>query len=200
MKNPDEVIERVLAGLRDAEAPAGIEKRILEVVEARSETQMVATPRWAWRVAFASVIVVGLSLTITAILGHGKHSSQARQHPVPLAPYRLASPPANGQNASLLRDRPNAPISKPARIAAPVRRAREINAADAVLFAEMRAPSHPAAEAPLTTEERLLLRAVHLGDPQIIAMLNPEVRARQEAESEAEFQRFADQSAKGDSE
>jgi len=64
----------------------------------------------------------------------------------------------------------------------------------------MRAPSRPAPEEPLTDEEKLLLRAVRLGDPQVTAMLNPEVRARQEAESEAEFQRFADQSGNGDSE
>jgi hypothetical protein len=60
----------------------------------------------------------------------------------------------------------------------------------------MRAPSHPAPEAPLTNEEKLLLRAVHTGDPQVIAMLNPEERARQEAASEAEFQRFVKQSGK----
>jgi hypothetical protein len=77
---------------------------------------------------------------------------------------------------------------------------RHINDADAVLLAEMRAPSHPAPEAPLTQEERLLLRAVHLADPRVMAMLNPEVRARQEAESEAEFQAFVNQSGKGDSE
>jgi hypothetical protein len=64
----------------------------------------------------------------------------------------------------------------------------------------MRAPSHPAPEAPLTQEEKLLLRAVHTGDPQVMAMLNPEVRARQEAESEAEFRKFIEQSGKEDHE
>jgi hypothetical protein len=58
----------------------------------------------------------------------------------------------------------------------------------------MRAPSYPAPTAPLTNEEKLLLRAVHTGDPQVMALLNPEVRARQEAESEAEFLKFVDSS------
>jgi hypothetical protein len=62
----------------------------------------------------------------------------------------------------------------------------------------MRAPSHPAPEVPLTQEEKLLLRAVRTGDPQVIAMLNPEERARQEAASEAEFQEFVEQSNKED--
>jgi hypothetical protein len=63
----------------------------------------------------------------------------------------------------------------------------------------MHAPSHPAPVAPLTNEEKLLLRAVHTGDPQVMAMLDPEVRARQEAESDAEFQKFVEQSG-GDNE
>jgi len=71
-----------------------------------------------------------------------------------------------------------------------------ISAADAVLLREMRAPSHPAPEAPLTSEEKLLLRVVHTGDPQLMAMLDPEERAKQEAASEAEFQKFVEQSGK----
>jgi len=62
----------------------------------------------------------------------------------------------------------------------------------------MHAPSHPAPEAPLTDEEKLLLRVVRLGDPQVTAMLDHEVRARQEAEQEAEFQQFVEQSGKED--
>ena len=74
-----------------------------------------------------------------------------------------------------------------------------ISAAEAVLLREMHAPSHPAPIEPLTQEEKLLLRAVHTGDPQVLAMLNPEVRARQEADSKAEFQQFIEQSG-GDNE
>ncbi len=36
MKNSDEAIERVLAGLRDVEAPAGMERRILDGLEERA--------------------------------------------------------------------------------------------------------------------------------------------------------------------
>ena len=34
MKNSDEAIERVLAGLRDAESPEGMERRILDAMRA----------------------------------------------------------------------------------------------------------------------------------------------------------------------
>jgi hypothetical protein len=64
----------------------------------------------------------------------------------------------------------------------------------------MRAVSHPAPEAPLTEEEMLLVRIAHRADPQELAMLNPQVRARRDAESEAEFLKFVDDSTKGDSE
>lgn len=98
------------------------------------------------------------------------------------------------QVASLL---PHEPIA-PARTAAPKRKANTISAEDVLLLREMRAPSHPAPEAPLTNEEKLLLRAVHTGDPQLMAMLNPEMRARKEAESEAEFRKFVEQSGNED--
>jgi hypothetical protein len=45
MKNSEEAIERVLAGLRDADAPAGMERRILEVLDDRAATRT----RSGWR-------------------------------------------------------------------------------------------------------------------------------------------------------
>jgi hypothetical protein len=54
--------------------------------------------------------------------------------------------------------------------------------------------------APLTNEEKLLVRIAHTGDPGEMAMLNPEIRSQQAAETEAEFKRFVEQSSKGDQE
>jgi hypothetical protein len=100
------------------------------------------------------------------------------------------------QEASLLPNETFGATGTPARTAVPARNVQPIIAEDALLLREMRAPSHPAPEAPLTNEEKLLLRAVHTGDPQVMAMLDPEVGARQDAESEAEFQKFVEQSGK----
>jgi hypothetical protein len=50
--------------------------------------------------------------------------------------------------------------------------------------------SFPAPEAPLTDQEKLLLRIVHRGDPVEVAMLNPQELAREEAAEAEEFQRF----------
>ena len=52
----------------------------------------------------------------------------------------------------------------------------------------------------MTEEEKLLLQVVHKGDAQEMAMLNPAVREKQEAEEEAEFHKFVEQSIKGESE
>jgi hypothetical protein len=192
MINSEETIGKVLAGLRDAEASPGLERRIQAAIEERASERPVATSRWAWSVALAGMIAVSLFVAITVLHRHNNPSTQAIHPAVPTGSLPANGPEKDMQVASLL---PHEPIA-PARTATPKRKANTISAEDALLLREMRAPSHPAPVAPLTTEEKLLLRAVHLGNPQVMAMLNPEVRARQEAESEAEFQRFVEQSGK----
>jgi hypothetical protein len=190
MKNAEEAIGKVLAGLRDTETPPGMERRILAAVEAHASQPFTATSRWAWSIAVACVVAVSLLIAITAIHRHGQTPNQAQQHAIP------TESAGGAQRALLQPQEPIAPARAQARTTTPQRKVPPINADDAVLLREMRAPSHPAPVAPLTKEEKLLLRAVHTGDPQVMAMLDPEVRARQEAESEAEFQKFVEQSGK----
>jgi hypothetical protein len=195
MINSEETIGKVLAGLREAQASPGLERRILAAIEARASQRQAAKPSsWTWSVALAGMIAACLFFAITAIHRHEHPSTQAQQHVLP------AESTGGTEEASLLPHEPIAPTRTPARTAAPARNVQPISADDAVLLREMRAPSHPAPVAPLTNEEKLLLRAVHTGDPQVMAMLDPEVRARQDAESEAEFQRFVEQSGKEDHE
>jgi hypothetical protein len=193
MINSDEAIGKVLAGLRDAEASSGLERRILAAIEERASVRRVATPQWAWSVALAGMTAACLFFAITAIHRHEHPSTQAQQHVLP------AESTGGTEETSLLPHEPIAPTRTPARTAVPARNVQPISADEAVLLREMHAPSHPAPVAPLTNEEKLLLRAVHTGDPQVMAMLDPEVRARQEAESDAEFQKFVEQSG-GDNE
>jgi hypothetical protein len=194
MINSEETIGKVLAGLRNAEASPSLERRILTAVEARAAQRPAAKPIWTWSVAFAGVMAVFVFLAITVIYRYEHPSTQARQQVLP------AESVGGTRDTSLLPQKPITSTRTPTRTATPVRKAQPISAEDAVLLSEMRAPSHPAPEAPLTREEKLLLRAVHIGDPQVMAMLDPEVRARQEAESEAEFQKFVDQSGNEDQE
>ena len=200
MKNSEESIGKVLAGLRDSEASPGLERRILAAIEERTSAHPAATPRWAWSVALAGMIAACLFLAIMVLHRHDDSSTQARHSTVPADSLPANKPEKDTQIASLLPREPIAPIRTPIKVSTPVRNAQTISAEDAVLLREMRAPSYPAPEAPLTNEEKLLLCAVHTGDPQVMAMLNPEVRAKQEAESEAEFQKFVVQSGKEDHE
>ena len=64
----------------------------------------------------------------------------------------------------------------------------------------MRAASYPAPPAPLTQEEKLLLRIAHKGDPQELALLNPVLRAARDAEEKAEVERFFTPPTTGDHE
>jgi hypothetical protein len=50
--------------------------------------------------------------------------------------------------------------------------------------------SFPAPEPPLTEEEKLLQRIARSGNQQQLAVLNPELRAKEEAASEAAFEQF----------
>lgn len=189
MINSEETIGKVFAGLRGAEASPGMERRILAAIEERTSQRPAATPRWVWGAAVACMIAVALFFAITSIHRHDNPSTQARHSAVPTDTLSANGPEKDLQVASLLPHESIAPI----RTVAPERKANTTDTEDAVLLREMRTPSHPAPAAQLTNEEKLLLRAVHTGDPQVMAMLNPEVRARQEAESEAEFQKFIEQ-------
>jgi hypothetical protein len=53
---------------------------------------------------------------------------------------------------------------------------------------------------PLTEQERLLLKMAHQGGPELIAMLNPAVRAGREAEEQAEVAKFFEEKKRGESE
>jgi hypothetical protein len=194
MINSEETIGKVLAGLRDTETPQGMERRILAAIDARASQRQAVNRRWAWSVALASMIAVSLFVAITAIHRHEHSSTQSQQHVLP------AESAAGTLEASLLPHEPITPTRTPVRNAPPERKMQPISATDAVLLREMRAPSHPAPAAPLTHEEKLLLRAVHIGDPQVMAMLDPEVRAWEEAERESEFQKFVEQSGNEDHE
>ena len=159
MRNSEETIEMIMAGLRDAEAS---ERR-------------VATPRWAWAMAMAGVAAALLFIAISSIHRHGQPPAQAQQHVLPAETARDAQP------ATLLSQKP-IEFNK---AVAPRRTGARIRSEEAVLLSDLHTPSHPAPEAPLTQEEKLLLRVVHKGDPQVIAMLDPEERARQEAKAKA---------------
>jgi hypothetical protein len=217
MKKSGEAIEKVLAGLRDADAPAGMERRILDGLEERA----AARSRSGWRgwlpvwlvapvrpvavgslvcgAALAGIFVVALAIPAIRRLGHAP--LPVKGNAVPAGSLRETNPEA----AKRVRPALSRPGSRSLRVPA---EAGETSAggveagmdSDSIALDEMHAASQPAPPMPLTEQERLLLRLVHKDDPVELAMLDSmldsKLRALQDSEDKAEFQRFFGQSTK----
>jgi hypothetical protein len=211
MRDSEETIQRVLAGLRDAEAPHGMERRIVEALENRASglaasnargwkqlwlpipTRSSATKTWAGRIALASILPVCFVIAVNN-LRHVRMEPKLQSNIAGLSPEPIRAGVAHSAHS------PSTEPSARIKPATPAPKARLSSVHESPALTEMRAVSHPAPIAPLTQEEKLLVRIVHRADPQELAMLNPQVRDQREAESEAEFLKFVDDSTKGDSE
>jgi hypothetical protein len=193
MKYSDEAIDRVLAGLRNAEVPTGMEHRIVAAAQslasAKSASKWLPTKplwllaltnrQWAWRAASA-VAVTGIfaAISVTAI-----HRHPATQSKIPSNPAVLPAP------ADLRAEEPAA------RLTPRIRQSAHLIAVAPVAYPhKRRSLSQPAPEAPLTQQEKLLLRIAESGNPHELAMLNSDIRTRREAQEDAEFQEFVEQS------
>jgi hypothetical protein len=205
MNHPDESIDKVLAGLRDTEPAIGMKRRILEAVEKRASERSEAS--WwqrssnIFRLSPTKLLLCGSAFAVVVILlvtpriyRNGNVSPVSTSSPTPLAANVIATSPT--APAMLKKSVPQPAFAKTQTPHVQrVKALRDENsiqntAADSLALREMTAPSHPAPPLPLTAQEKLLLRVVHKGDPVELAMLNPEVRARQIADSQAEFQKF----------
>jgi hypothetical protein len=213
MKNSEEAIAKVLAGLRDTEAPDGMERRIVKALEDRASAQ----PRSVWRrlmplwlvvpvrpvatmslacgIAFAGLFAVALAIPALRRLGHA---------PAQSSPRSLSQSKRNSARVGLLAlTAPKTPetVAKSAELAMPrsgvrsvtrtnANRAQAVRESDSVALNEMHGTSFPAPSMPLTEQERLLLRIAHRGDPVELAMLDPAVRAARDAEEKADVTKF----------
>ena len=206
MKNSEEAIARVLAGLRDLEAPDGMERRILDGLEARAAAQArsgwrrfmpmrLVMPRARWKLGWglisramlAGVLVLALAIPAMRRAGRapvGSKTDSAGVKVAPTAPSVIAI--GNMERSSLGSGGPSRATSD----APEAGSISEVASDDSIALSETQAASFPAPPMPLTEQERLLLQLVHKVDPVEIAMLDPRVRAMQDAEEKAEFQRF----------
>jgi hypothetical protein len=208
MKNVDKEIDRVLAGLRDAEAPEGMERRILAAMQdnpsqrsawrlmwLNGPSRLMRTRSWATALAGVAVILLGIHWT-TSRAHRVEHdiAGTKQQQATPANPpsHEIHELPANPVLA--MHETPPTPLGVKAR----TRKAGVAHESDSLAVQEMHAASLPAPPLPLTDQEKLLLRIAHKGDPVELAMLNPETRAKQEEEAKAQFQKFFQQPTRGD--
>ena len=180
MKNSDEAIDRVLAGLRGVEAPEGMERRVLAGLDARAAAPSgLAWRGWAFGFAAAVAVVAGAMILAGTPRVQQPGGAVVRVPVVapvgaPAAPEALVAK----RNTRVLRYAQKDAISLTG---------RQEDSADVEPVASGGIPAPPM---PLTEQEKLLLHLARRSDPQELTPLIAEVRAKQEAEFDEEFQQF----------
>jgi hypothetical protein len=207
MKNSEEAIEKVFAGLRDADTSTGMERRILESVQDRA----LARSRWGWR---RLIVRTPLIVSGSIACGVGLIAIFVFVLVTPAAHRREHLPSLSKRNSAHLKTSPSAPsgvIAESAPLPGPrptaqskekvnLRRAGFVRADDSVALREMRAASRPEPPMPLTEQEKLLARFVQTRRPEELAAIDPVKWAARDAAEEAEFEKFFGQKTTGDKE
>jgi hypothetical protein len=198
MRDAERTIERLLAGLRDAEPPGGMEHRILEALDG---SRGVAASFSLWRRPLRPVLAMLFACAVILMVAF---TVQQRKHVpgqslVPLKPHGTPGQEKNGLNGapnifSSLRvgQKPDYATADE-RVRPPRRTTSGVpvkHAQDGPAVGETQAASFPAPPLPLTEQERLLLRLAHRGDSGTTAILNPDARAAQTAKAAEQFQQF----------
>ncbi len=173
MKDADRTIEKLLAGLRDAEPPPGMHHRILDAMAARR----AATYRSPRLLHVAAAMSLACVLIITIRVSHHRHiptdmrSDAKNMDTPPTKPPQMAAnvtPRGSKRSASRVSSMVSATVSlRPTQTA-----------------------SFPAPPLPLTEQEKLLLRLAHRNNAQEMNLLNPDVQAQQSAAATQQFQQF----------
>ena len=194
MKDSDQAIEKVLAGLRDAEAPAGMERRIVETVQNHAS----ARSRWSWLataphritirpMAYAAALA-GIGALVAAIPAiHQRRHAPTQAEKVPAAAPLISAPSRLVSESS----GPPSPatISRAVQMQKP-RRLKLVDAQESLAEREMNAPSRPAPPLPLTDQEKLLVRFVHTRTPEQLAAIDRAKWAAHDKQEGEEFDRF----------
>jgi len=171
MKNSDEAIDKVLAGLRDTEPPAGLERRVLAAVHERAAAPRTLPLRWAALGGFALA-----AAAVIALFASPRHS------PAPPAIEAIAQPQPETPATPHASVEPVSP--RPRRHTPAIRANSETPAPTGNILTA----SFPAPPMPLTDQERLLLRIARRGEPQPAPSLDPDALAQQETHSEQVFE------------
>jgi len=189
MREADQTIERLMEGLRDAEPPAGMQRRILEAMRVREAAssdplrRRLITP-WLLRPSVATSLACAAALAASLIVALKVHQPS---HP-PADATSGSMRAAAGQSTrpeTMAQKGPIEPRRAAARVLPRRPRGGNVSAAD-----DTQAAGYPAPPLPLTEQERLLLRLAHGGDAENTAILNPDLQATESAKATEQFQKF----------
>jgi hypothetical protein len=191
MRDAERTIERLLAGLRDAEPPGGMEHRILEALDGMGAREVAASAslwRRPLRPALAMLLACAVILMVAFTVQQRKHVPG--QQLVPLKPKSGLNGAPNIFSSLRVGQKPQR-ASVDQKVRSPRRTTSGVpvkHSQDAPAVGETH--SFPAPPLPLTEQERLLLRLAHRGDSGTTAILNPDARAAQTAKATEQFQQF----------
>ncbi len=196
----DRAIDAVLAALRDADPPVGMEIRILDALEGHRSSQPVPATRSSLPARLAGLPRTPLAGALAASLAVASLATAAFLHPArhkspdTSAPQRTGTQAPQPKPADLAseihdshRSPTGAPHSRPSLKIPPTAPPTDL---DTLALSESLAPSQPAPPLPLTPQEQLLMRVLHRRDPEPLTDLNGELRAKREAEQLADFDKF----------
>ncbi len=203
----DEAIEKVLGALRATASPAGMERRAVNALLERLGADGVKTAR-SWSMGLLSsfsggrafglrggdLAAAGVIAVLTVVFAVARSQHRPGLGPTDAAKAEVSMQvraPQPSPNSGRGDDRA-LPAQSDHRTL-PRRATREMTGVSLRVRAAT-ITSYPAPVAPLSAEERMLLQVARTGGPEEIAMLDPVARAKEEAEGEAEFERFAGQS------
>jgi len=193
MRDAERTIERLLAGLRDAEPPGGMEHRILESLDGMGAREVAASAslwRRPLRPALAMLLACAVILMVAFTVQQRKHVPG--QSLIPLKPKNGLNGAPNIVSSLQVSQKPQHAAADQ-RVRSPRRSTSRIpvkRPQDAPALGETQTASFPAPPLPLTEQERLLLRLAHRGDSDTTAILNPDARAAQTAKATEQFQQF----------
>ena len=211
MKNSDEAIEKVLDGLRNCDAPAGMERRILEAVQEHASRSQSGWRRLRpiWLATQSTVIAArslayGLAMAGLFALVFAIPAFHQREHAPTSSKRNSANSTALPATSSVVAENIQPPAARSGERSmgkvTKVRRAELAHKRDSIALREMRAPSRPEPPMPLTEQEKLLLRFVQTRSPEELAAVNPIKWAVRDAEDKAEFEKFFEHQHTGDNE
>jgi hypothetical protein len=183
MKDAEPTIERLLAGLRDAEPQPGIEHRIFAAMQARETVAFVSfwsRLRPQTLPAFAIWLAGTLAITgafVAAALHQRSRAPADSSHPPTLAVQEKSPAEAIAQKAPV----PARPLAS---------RVWSKHSRPVIPVPNLRAAGFPAPPLPLTEQEKLLQRLARRRNPEDTAILNPDAQAAQSAKANEQFQQF----------
>ena len=193
----DETVDKILAALKNAAPPEGLEARIAQrlsqhetAASHRSNLLTGSTLAGAWtRGALAGAAAALFAVFAILLAQRGLNQTSAPKSITAHSTAPSLTPTNTSTPSHALTDA--TPCGRPTvfqtRAILPPSTRKSLLAET---LADSEAPSHPAPPLPLTPQERQLAKLARIADPNQLAALNPENEVKAQAEDAAEFAKF----------